>query len=490
MTKNNNGELMSDIERFNLVDEPWIPIVGFPPVSLRQLFSEPGLELAGNPIEKIALLKLLLAIAQAAYTPKDDDDWRSLGADGMAKRCLAYLDQWRHKFYLYGPEPFLQMPAFKNIEKTRFGVVIPQNGPDNNSVLYQSQIERGISDAEKAILIVTLMGFGQATGKKSGKEATKPGTWLGKYGYLHNFLFGEDLLTTIWLNILTLKGIQDRNGVGVPPWETMPMDRESQVAQTLKESLMGKLIPLSRFCLLHDKDFCYLDGITHPTHEEGGRDPSLVLNYSKNPKALWVDPSKRPWRLLTSILGFISHSGIEPWECIHLRQGLTRAKEFNDKISIWSGGLKVSNSGFGDQKVTGADNFVESKVDLQCYWLGEDWFIRLEKQIGRLEELSKTLATSVRGYFKENKSDEKISKGQVGKALSIYWQFCEKEFPSLLEACNETGSEATDQIWKKYIAHARSAYDCICPRDTPRQLDAWSKHRSNLGRFTNKKSKK
>ncbi len=486
MTMNNKGELMSDIKRFNLVDEPWIPIVGFPLVSLRQLFTETGLELAGNPIEKIALLKLLLAIAQAAYTPKDDDDWRRLGMGGMAKRCLAYLDQWHHRFYLYGPEPFLQMPAIKNTNKTSLGVVIPQNGPDNNSVLYHSQIQRDISDAEKAVLIVTLMGFGLATGAKKGKKAAKPGTWLGEYGYLHNFLFGEDALSTIWFNMLTHEGIQCRDGVGVPPWEDMPMDRESTVARTLKESLIGKFVPLSRFCLLHDTDFYYLDGISHPTHKEGGRDPSLVLNFSKNPGALWVDPSKRPWRLLTSILGFFSHSGTDSWECIHLRQGLSRAKEFSDKISIWSGGLKVSKYGFGDHKVTGADNFVESKVDLQSEWLGEPWFIRLETQMERLEELSKELASSVCGYFKENKSENRLAKGQTRKALTLYWQFCEKEFSLLLEACNEIGSQARDQIWKRYIEHARSAFDCVCPRSTPRQLDAWSKYRPNLNRFINK----
>ena len=59
---------------FNLVDEPFIPIADVGRVSLKQIFSNPDYRtLGGNPIQKIALTKLLLAISQAACTPEDDD---------------------------------------------------------------------------------------------------------------------------------------------------------------------------------------------------------------------------------------------------------------------------------------------------------------------------------------------------------------------------------------------------------------------------------
>ncbi|PLN02419.1 type I-E CRISPR-associated protein Cse1/CasA, partial [Klebsiella pneumoniae] len=52
--------------RFNLIDEPWIAVVDVGLVSLTDIFSQPELRaLGGNPVEKIALTKLLLAIAQA-----------------------------------------------------------------------------------------------------------------------------------------------------------------------------------------------------------------------------------------------------------------------------------------------------------------------------------------------------------------------------------------------------------------------------------------
>ena len=53
--------------RFNLVDEQWIPVAGAGLVSLMRIFTDSSLRaLGGNPVQKIALIKLLLAIAQAA----------------------------------------------------------------------------------------------------------------------------------------------------------------------------------------------------------------------------------------------------------------------------------------------------------------------------------------------------------------------------------------------------------------------------------------
>ncbi len=66
--------------RFNLIDEPWIAVVDVGLVSLTDIFSQPELRaLNGNPVQKIALTKLLLAIAQSATTPADDSDWQQMG---------------------------------------------------------------------------------------------------------------------------------------------------------------------------------------------------------------------------------------------------------------------------------------------------------------------------------------------------------------------------------------------------------------------------
>lgn len=103
--------------RFNLIDEAWIPVADVGRVSLKEIFSNPTLRaLGGNPVQKIALTKLLQAIAQAAATPQDDDDWKQMSWQGMADKCQSYLAQWHDHFYLYGEKPFLQMPAIVRAE--------------------------------------------------------------------------------------------------------------------------------------------------------------------------------------------------------------------------------------------------------------------------------------------------------------------------------------------------------------------------------------
>ena len=86
--------------RFNLVNENWIPVAGAGPVSLRQVFADRGLiALGGNPVEKIALTKLILAIAQAAHTPEDEEEWVRLGSSGMAEKAIRYMDEKKDLFW-------------------------------------------------------------------------------------------------------------------------------------------------------------------------------------------------------------------------------------------------------------------------------------------------------------------------------------------------------------------------------------------------------
>lgn len=148
------------VNRFNLVDEPWIPVADTGRVSLRRLFSDKDLyALGGNTVQKIALLKLLQAIAQAAITPKDASHWQSLGVEGVCHHVLDYLEAHYDCFWLYGEKPFLQMPAIAQAELKSFGTVLPEVSTGNTTVLTQSQCEKILDDADKALLIVVQMSL-------------------------------------------------------------------------------------------------------------------------------------------------------------------------------------------------------------------------------------------------------------------------------------------------------------------------------------------
>lgn len=490
--------------RFNLIDEPWIPVADHGRVSLRQIFSNPGYRsLGGNPVQKIAILKLLLAIAQAAATPENESEWQALGAQGVAERCLAYLEEWHDRFYLYGERPFLQMPAVKVAKVQPFGAVLPEVSTGNTTVLSQIQVQRVLDDADKALLILTLMGFA-LSGKKTdnsvvlsadyagkrndkGKPSTgKPGPAVAHMGLLHTFLLGEKMQETLWLNLLTKKQITQMNiypeGVGIAPWEVMPNGEDCLQAKRLKQSLMGRLVSVCRFCLLTESGLHYSEGIAHPGYKDGVVDPSMAINYSgKDPKALWVDPDKRPWRELTALLGFLGQEEVQGFQSWQLTHGLDRARESAEVFAIWSGGLRVSSNA-GEQYASGSDDFVESQVWLHSEILGALWFSQLKTEMDALDAMAKALYGRVMAFFKEQTMDG----GKLApQATHLFWQLCERDFQQLVDHCdlNEESASQRSRLRKRFASYVQQAYDTFCPRETARQLDAWAKCRPNNSKY-------
>lgn len=488
--------------RFNLIDEPWIPIVDVGKVSLRKIFSDLTYRgLGGNPVQKIALTKLLLAIVQAAYTPRDDEDWALLGTKGVAEKCLSYLDQWHDRFWLYGERPFLQMPQIIAAEEQSFGAVLPEVATGNTTVLIASQKEKPLLDGEKALVIVSLMGFGLG-GKKTdnsvvltpgyqgkcnekGKSSTgKPGTSISFLGLLHNFLIGKTLLETLWLNQCTSNQLQKMtiypSGVGVAPWEKMPEGEQCGVAQRLQKSLMGRLVPLSRFCLLTENGLHYSEGIYHPNHKDGVVDPSVAVNFSgKEVKVIWCDPQRRPWRYLTALLSFMLPTNSGGFDCYQIRDGLGRARAQIKNIGIWSGGLKVSSNA-GEQYVAGGDDFIESSISLESNFLGENWYQKLTDEMNELNQLSKMVYSATLGFFKSQQAE---GKRQADRASNLYWQLCERHFQSLVSACNDISK--VKEIRKTFARCVNKAYNSFCSKDTARQLEAWAAHLPKLHKYLN-----
>ena len=515
--------------QFSLIDSPWIPIADVGRVSLRQIFSQSDYRaLGGNPVQKIALMKLLLAIAQAAATPQDDNDWKDLGAVGLAQKCLAYLEKWHDSFYLYGEKPFLQMPLVVDLIATRtekrtakakndserlkaqesgkpksFGAgFYPDLPSENNTMLSHTLVERTLSDAEKALFIVSIMNFALG-GKRveadlvnfsgdsyGGLYSAKSAPSLGNYvGYLHSFLTGENLLSTLWLNLLTYEQIQGNKywqGLGFPLWEMMPKTETCTVAEQLKNSYMGCLVAMSRFAFLKDEGVYYLDGIQYPNHSSGWREPSITINSQQGIKVLWLNPDKRPWRELTSLLSFISAITQSGFDCQQISFGFNRARKNNQAIGIWSGGLKVRGNA-GDQSVKQDDDFVESHVSIPSNKEMEEsrWFDNLTSEMKALDEqLSKSVYGATMNYFKSQKAE---GKAQAAQASHLFWQLCERKFQDLINACaieGEDGMNKRNFLRKNFFSQfANTAYNTYCPNDTARQLTAWAENLPNLGKY-------
>ncbi len=509
--------------RFNLVDEPWIPVAGKGMVSLATVFSDYSLStIGGNPVQKIALTKLLLAITQAAYTPKDDKDLKNVGVSGMAKKALDYLTVRKELFWLYGESPFLQMPVLKNFIEARKkeelknaktpakvkeaeeramskyigSAECPDLPSENNTVLTQNQGHVVLTDAERAVFLVTLMNFALGgkrvekdipplTAEYNGKGCSaKSGPSLGNYvGYLHSFLTGAKILDTLWLNLLTLEQISEYRGwtsqLGVAPWEDMPKGENCNVAMNLKNSYMGCLVGLCRFVLLNDSGIFYVEGIQYPSHKKGWREPTMAISESN--KLLWVNPAKRPWREITALLSFMGNQNIGGFDCRQIRWALQRAKSLG-RFSVWSGGLKV-RANAGDQSVKQDDDFVESEIQLDSSFLGDVWFSKLKEEMDVLEQLSKIVYSATMAFFKAQKGE---GKNKAAQAANLFWQLCERRFQDLVDACSDSTGEEVKKLRRTFAGFVNKAYNTHCSNETARQMDAWAENLPNLFKYLQK----
>lgn len=488
-------------DRFNLVDEPWIPVADHGRVSLAQLFTNTRYRaLGGNSVQRVSLVKLLLAIAQSASTPTDTKHWLKLGPDGLATACINYLEQWHDRFYLYGDKPFLQVPAIKAAEIKPFGAVLPEVATGNATVLTESQLVTTQSDADLALLMVSIMSFAlggkktdnkitltegyQAKQKPNGRpNSGKPGPALEFMGLLHTYLVGQSIHETLWINLFTQDQIDSLSvfdgGLGVAPWEQMPDGEDCPVAKSLRGSFIGRLVPMNRFALIAEDGLHYSEGVMHQGYKDGLSDNTAAVDQgAKKPKALWVDPDKRPWRSLTALLSFLDQEISTGFECRQLGMCLHRVRDVCEQFSVWSGGIRVSSNA-GEQYLSGGDDYVESMITLRSDLLGAAWFRLLSNEMSDLDTLSKQLYGRVVAYYK---AQQKSDGGDIAaKATQMFWQLVERDFQALVDGCEDTS--VRDVLRKRFTAYLYQAYNRFCPQTTARQIAIWAQCRPNVGKY-------
>lgn len=515
--------------RFNLVDEDWIPVAGKGRVGLKTIFTDNTITaLGGNPVEKIALFKLLLAIAQSAYTPKDEADWRQLGCGGMKKKVLDYLDEHYDCFWLYGEKPFLQMREIEKIchensdqSKKKQSVKIgngtfPDLFPDNNTIVSQyDYADISGSDADKALFLITTENFA-FYGKQIDKEIclekdyekssiAKPGPSLGFNNYLHTFVFLDTISSSIYMNLITEAALTDNpiigQTVGIPFWEKMPQTEKCRIAQQSKQTLLGHLVPLSRYLFFTNSGVYFTEGIQYQFSKADKKAGKADTDWIESSfswkledgelKGLYADVSKKPWRILDSLL--VKKLTEMRYNNIGLNLVLGRIGQEDEKkaFSVWSGGLDVSGDPFG-KKIKGTDDFVESEVQISIGIFRNEkesaFFDLVSGEMENLRNLESILSNAITRYYlcMTGKSNKK-TKSKAGKSVSDkeasspkqqYWQLCESQFQQLLNACLEdlSGKKAKD-MRKLFSGFVYQIYDQACPKDTARQMEAWAENR-------------
>ncbi|MHB8766934.1 MAG: type I-E CRISPR-associated protein Cse1/CasA, partial [Deferrisomatales bacterium] len=134
------------MSRFNLIDEPWIPVrlldgnrgeLGVYDTLLRSR------EIAAiedpSPLVTAALHRFLLAVLYRALAgPTDIDQAKALFRTGLpGEKVAAYLEKWRDRFWLFDEmHPFGQNTNIPRSDPQPWVRLTAENNPTTNKVLF------------------------------------------------------------------------------------------------------------------------------------------------------------------------------------------------------------------------------------------------------------------------------------------------------------------------------------------------------------------
>jgi len=483
----------------NLVNDPWIPVV-MPDgvarlVSLHELFSEADRirDLACNPPQRIALMRLLICITQAALDgPEDEKDW--YGCKGcISTKSLAYLKKWEYAFDLRGDKPFMQIADLEVAPgKTKpLDLLDFRLARENNPTLFDhgaTKEGRAFSDPDIALNLITLLNFstqgriGQAIW--NGQQCSQQ-TFIGPcLNCAFTFLRGADMLATVHLNLMTRKG--ENTGVchlpngrwGIPVWEKFPQHSDDKEAfKNATETYVGRLVPLSRSIRIlgaNGTTRCILGPL--PSGYRVDRLPlfrepwTTVVMRGDTPRELGVDPSRHMWRELGSLLS-LSKSRTGATASLSLYNLRTYFELFPGQVmDVWVGGLK---SGGGGGKLV---DMAEWSFIIQSDDFGARTLAQIEKGVDLADKGVMTLEKAIKTFHTWLNS----SHVPYDVARRRYWADLDRRYGYLLETARASDGRLAD-TWYPLVRQAmRDAYAYVCPCGTAREIEAYAQGQDKL----------
>lgn len=468
----------------NLTSEPWIPAVRHNGesdlYSLQDLFSQAHelRDLATKPHERIALMRLLVCITQAALDgPDDETEWGKC-RDIIQPRVKDYLEKWRSKFELLGDgERFLQV---SNLKASKAG----DNGSPatkldlslatgNNPTLFDNSagVSRPVAAARTALNLLTFQCFspGGRIGVAKWKGKDTPGKGSSNHApcipssMLHALLLGDALLDTIHLNLLTKEVVEDNYScLGKPIWEQPPTDYTDQTAlDNASLSYLGRLVPLARcVCLAEDGTTILLaNGLDYPIFPNYREATATIIRRKNELGLMAVSTGRSLWRQLAPVTirrKSSSDSTSGPLALVH--------EVPSSDVAIWVGALVTDKAKIED--------VVEAHYRMPRSMLGTPGRGAYERGIQYAEAAEASLTQSIKVYS----SELKVHSPAYDKARQHFWTSAEQCLSELFDVARELTAEQDlpRSGWGKAVhAAALDAYQQSCPRQTSRQVQAY-----------------
>lgn len=508
----------------NLTIDPWIPVVretGEPTlVSLREAFAR-GHEirdLAVRPHERIALMRLLICIAQAALDGPDDfDAWKGC-RPRIAPGALDYLDRWKAAFELFGDgQRFLQVRDLKKAGKeeaedegssvSKLDLALATG---NNSTLFDNAggssrdwdppcIARNLL-ATMCFSPCGLIGDAEWNGKNTGRNSKHSPCIAGSM--LHAIIRGNGFLETLHMNLLTKSQVDKMLGPncwGRPLWERMPASPSDPGAvYNACQTYLGRLVPLSRGVLLDEKlaTMTFANGIEYAPYEAFREvSATIVTRQRKGVPSRGVLPAslnKSVWRELHALTvrsaAQATNGGPASLENLPEDRG----------FDLWVGGAIPNEKGGAVVEVVESVLHVPAAMladpAQHVYKKGVDHAQRRADQLQDALSLFRlaleTNEDGMGGYQKRlmklKGQDKERLRGLFSAAISQYWTDIEQHVGDLLAVAKNPAPLGASGAWhatpwgKAVWRAALVAYDRACPHETARQIRAYALGRRKL----------
>ncbi len=513
---------MNDENAYNLIDEPWIPVLMQDGtnrhVSLGDVFADVGgsiADLALNPYERISVFRLLLCIAQAALgmeRVKNERAWLSI-KDLVGPISTEYLNHWHNRFFLYGPHAFLQINCLVAGNKSAStSKLVLHFASGNASTLFDHEARviqhRPMTNSDTVRSLLTYLNYSAAGGSPtciwkgcSTRHVGIPAAPCRGQSKLFTLLTGDSLLHSIWMNILTEKQLKDmRIKLGHPCWEYVfnnceTIEKEtglwlgsvdSAFRQISEPSWLGVLVPLSRFVKLtpNNQECLICEGFGYP-QAPFWREPEATFfaaaerDGTETIRCLRINPDKEPWRDLSSIL----EMGRSKGGAIALDHLSTLALSSSTNLfSVWTGGVYSDADQDKDQR-PGEWRFscpvsLLRKSSLDNYRTAVEWASKQLFCRGSARIPNMGLKAAVQKYSGLLLVDD-VTRFSV-PAERIYWDLLAKPEKQLLvrEVANDLSLLPK---WKNSVRMAaEDAYRQVCPSATARQMEAFAQGFSKL----------
>ena len=477
---------------FNLVNEPWIPVLRLDgssdQVSLRTCFAEAdqirriSTEL---PTQSFAVLRVLLAIIHDAIGIHWDSDLEALHEDGLdLERITTYLDDFADRFDLFHPvRPFMQVATLRTAKETVAELKkLISDVPDKHQFMTTRAgraLER-IAPAEAALWLIHTHAFAPSGLLPGAVGETNPvnpnGTcppigpsWAGQIGGV--VLHGKNLAETILFNLTpTPDDPEDR-----PVWardeaQTEQRELEAQplgpvdllVWQSRRLRLVGnaasgvtgvvlcqgdKVTPQNR----HDLEFMTAWRYSVPQSKKFKRAVYMPLKH---------DPTRAAWRGAPALLSR-STTPVDGYDASLQPETLQTLKGLDeDGTKDLSATLELIGMNYGPQEATVADLYHDT-LDFRVSLLGDkaapvvtmihDAFANTDRAVWELGRLAKNLDYAA-GGDERSAGDVRDVVGAAQRAQSAAWAVLDapaREWLASLRADSDTVE--AHRVWQQQV---------------------------------------